>query len=340
MDVLSDVLAVMRTGRVRSALVTWHAPWAQEFAAVPGSAGFHVVLRGSCVLLRADAAPLPLAAGDIVFRPHGDSHTLADAPTTHSATPPCAPSDLVNLPRYAVVGSPTNPPTAPPDQVHPAVAGSAAPSPGQPRRAVAGSAGSALAGVAVTLCGAYELDPDLVHPLMRDLPDLIHVPAELGRHPHLRATMDLLAGELAHPGPGTEALIPALLDTLLVYLLRTWLSGDHPTGWAAALADPVTAAALQAIHREPAHDWTVASLAAEAGLSRAPFARRFAEVLGQPPMTYLTWWRMTVAAGLLRRTDTPLSGIAAQVGYASEFAFAAAFKRRFGLAPGRYRRTR
>jgi AraC-like DNA-binding protein len=100
----------------------------------------------------------------------------------------------------------------------------------------------------------------------------------------------------------------------------------------------VTAAALQAMHREPGRDWTVAGLAAVGGLSRAPFARRFTELLGRPPLTYLTWWRMTVAAGLLRRTDLTVGAVAGQVGYGSEFAFAAAFKRRFGTPPGRYRR--
>lgn len=111
-------------------------------------------------------------------------------------------------------------------------------------------------------------------------------------------------------------------------------------GWASALNDPFTTAALQAIHRDPARPWTVATLAAEAGLSRAPFARRFATLLGQPPLTYLTWRRMTTAARLLQESDAPLSAIAAEVGYTSEFAFANAFKRQHGTAPGRYRRSR
>ncbi len=101
----------------------------------------------------------------------------------------------------------------------------------------------------------------------------------------------------------------------------------------------MTAAALRAIHSDPARPWTVATLAAEAGLSRAPFARRFTAQLGQPPLTYLTWWRMTTAARLLRESDQPLTTVAARVGYASEFAFSAAFKRRYGVAPGRFRRS-
>jgi AraC-like DNA-binding protein len=193
----------------------------------------------------------------------------------------------------------------------------------------------------VTVCGAYELDPALVHPLLHDLPELIHIPAHLGQHPALRATVDLLAAELAEPRLGTDALIPALLESLLLYILRSWFDqqpAPHATGWAAAFNDPAAAAALQAIHRDPARPWTVATLAAEARLSRAPFARRFTKLLGQPPLTYLTWWRMTTAAQLLRQTDAPLSAIAGKVGYTSEFAFANAFKRRHGTAPGKYRR--
>ncbi|MFG1609585.1 AraC family transcriptional regulator [Actinoplanes sp. NPDC049265] len=308
MDVLSDVITVMRAGRPRSARLAWPVPWAQEFASVPGSAGFQIVLQGPCWLIAPDAEPVPLAAGDIVFRPHGRGHTLADSPATAPTGPACDPNDPRALERVAT------------------------------------GTGGAPAGVTtVTLCGAYELDPARTHPLVDDLPELIHLPAHLGRHPELRATVDLLATELERPRLGTDAIIPALLDTLILHILRTWLdehsaSGTATTGWARALNDPATAAALRAIHSDPSRPWTVATLAAEAGLSRAPFARRFTALLGRPPLTYLTWWRMTTAARLLRQSDAPLGVIAAQAGYTSEFAFAGAFKRRFGIAPGRYRK--
>ncbi|MFD4322768.1 AraC family transcriptional regulator, partial [Streptomyces sp. NPDC058548] len=196
--------------------------------------------------------------------------------------------------------------------------------------------------VTVVLCGAYQLDPSRAHPLLLTLPDLIHLPAQPGRHPELNAAVSLLAAELENPRLGTDAAVPTLLDALLLYILRIWFSEQssqaHLTGWAAALNDAPVTAALHAIHRDPASPWTVAKLAAEAGLSRAPFARRFALLIGQPPLAYLTWWRMTAAARLLRTTDAPLRSIAAQVGYTSEFAFANAFKRTNGMAPGAYRR--
>ncbi|GIG85984.1 AraC family transcriptional regulator [Plantactinospora endophytica] len=312
MDVLSDVVAVMRTGRPRSARLAWHAPWAQEFGPVPGSAGFQVILGGPCWLVRPETEPVPLAAGDVLFLPHGRGHILADSPSTRPTAPACDPADARPLARYAVDT------VDPPDTLE-----------GAP-------------GVTVTLCGAYELDPARTHPLLDDLPELIHLPAHLGRYPGLRSTVDLLAAELAVPRLGTDAIVPALLDTLLLFILRAWFEGAPATGtgtgWAAALRDPVTNTALRAIHREPARQWTVATLAAEAGLSRAPFARRFAALLGQPPLAYLTWWRMTTAARLLRESDASLAAVARQVGYASEFAFGAAFKRRYGVAPGRYRR--
>ncbi|MGW7315101.1 AraC family transcriptional regulator [Streptomyces sp. NPDC054854] len=309
MDVLSDVVAVTRTGRPRSAHVRWHAPWGQEFAAVPGSAGFQVVLRGSCWLLPPNAEPIRLGTGDVVFLPHGSGHTLADSLEGLGAAPACDPEDHEPYDTYAS------------DSVD-----------------RTGEGGQ----VTVVLCGAYRLDPSRTHPLLLTLPDLIHLPARSDRDPGLRAAVELLAAELRNPRLGTDAAVPALLDTLLLYILRIWFA-ERParaatTGWAAALNDPPVTAALHAIHRDPAAPWTVARLAAEAGLSRAAFARRFATLVGQPPLGYLTWWRMTTAARLLRTSDAPLRSLAGQVGYTSEFAFANAFKRAHGTAPGAYRR--
>jgi AraC-like DNA-binding protein len=191
------------------------------------------------------------------------------------------------------------------------------------------------------LCGAYQLDHSRPHPLLAELPEVVHIPARVGRHPSLRGAIDLLAREVdSTPGPGADAARPALLDVLLLYILRAWYAeqpGDAATGWGAALRDPVVAAALRGIHQEPERPWTVQSLAASAGLSRAAFAQRFTAKVGSPPLTYLTWWRMTLAARLLRDTDLPVRAVAGRTGYATEFALAKAFKREFGTAPGRYR---
>jgi AraC-like DNA-binding protein len=194
-------------------------------------------------------------------------------------------------------------------------------------------------GETVMLCGAYLLDRTRLHPLMAELPEIIHLPAKIGRHPSLRAAIDLLGSELERRRPGADAALSSLLDALLVYMVRGWLEHEPaPTRWATALRDPAIVAALGGIHGDPARHWTVEELGVRAGLSRAAFSRRFTALVGRPPLAYLTWWRMTVAAGLLRDADAPLGAVAARVGYTSEFAFANAFKREYGVAPGRYRR--
>ncbi|MEU3482110.1 AraC family transcriptional regulator [Streptomyces sp. NPDC033754] len=327
MDVLSDVIAVMRSGRPRSAFVRWHAPWAQRFASVPGSAGFQVVLEGTCVLRSpgagAGASPgdgdVELATGDVVFLPHGTGHLLVDSPDS-----PDFPASATVVDAEECVPVPSASPYVS-DRVDPTGRGGP---------------------VTALLCGTYQLDPSRTHPLLHGLPDLIHLPAARpGRPPELAAAVELLAAELRRPRLGTDAAVPALLDTLLLYILRIWFAeqaaaaAPGASGWAAALADPAVTAALHALHRSPDAPWTVERLAAEAGLSRAPFARRFAALVGRPPLAYLTWWRMTLAERLLRTTDAPLRAVAEQVGYGTEFAFSAAFKRVHGSAPGGYRRA-
>ena len=150
---------------------------------------------------------------------------------------------------------------------------------------------------------------------------------------------DLLTEELRAERPGTQVAVTALLDLLLVHVFRTWYDDNPGVGWGAALHDPTVGAALRAIHAEPARPWTVAELGALTGMSRAAFARRFSRLAGEGPLGYLTRWRMTLAADLLRRADAPLGAIGRQVGYTSEYAFANAFKREHGVAPGRYRRS-
>jgi AraC-like DNA-binding protein len=191
---------------------------------------------------------------------------------------------------------------------------------------------------AVLLCGAYQLTRARPHPLLLVLPDVVHLPARPTRAP-LHSVVELLSIELDRAEPGRDGVVPALVDAMLLYILRAWIDerADEPGGWAGALTDPGVRAALESIHADPARAWTIKSLAATAGLSRSAFAQRFAEHVGGPPMRYVTWWRMTLAGRLLHDTDSPLAVLAHRVGYTSEFGFAKAFKREFGVAPGRYR---
>lgn len=209
--------------------------------------------------------------------------------------------------------------------------------PGEPREIAGAGARATL------LCGAYELGRARSHPLLDELPEFIHLPARLGRHPALRGAVDLLAAEIAEPRQGSDAAVPALLEMMLLFILRAWFdeqAQEHTTtGWAGAFADPAVAAALRAVHEEPARSWTVPDLSEVAGVSRATLARRFTATVGEPPLAYVTRWRMLTAARLLRDTDGALGSVARKVGYTSEFAFAKAFKREYGLAPGQYRRA-
>lgn len=122
-------------------------------------------------------------------------------------------------------------------------------------------------------------------------------------------------------------------------MLRVWFARDEAAapGWYRAQADPVVGPALKLLYNDPAHPWTVASLAAATGMSRAALARRFTALVGEPPMAFLTGWRLTLAADLLREPGATIGSVAAQVGYSSPFALSTAFKRERGISPRDFR---
>jgi AraC-like DNA-binding protein len=189
----------------------------------------------------------------------------------------------------------------------------------------------------VFFCGAYGFEGDLCRATLDSLPATFRLRPEPGST--LRATMDLLGREMLRDEPGQQAVLDRLLDVALVQVLREHFtaSDTHAPAWFRASSDPHVGAALRALHAEPARQWTVADLAAAAALSRSAFARRFTDLLGEAPLAYLTQWRMALARERLRDTDLRLAAIAQSLGYGSEFAFAAAFKRHHGAAPGRWR---
>ncbi|MCM3885544.1 AraC family transcriptional regulator [Frankia sp. R82] len=298
MDVLTDVLAVLESGPTLCVRTRAHAPWGLRFGGNQGF-GFHVVLRGTCWLTVAGEQPLALRAGDVVLLTGGGEHALADDPATPAVTFRMDPDRQARrIGHQHLAGSPAGAQT-------------------------------------VLLSGAYRIDPRRPHPMLAALPDLVYL-SNRRRH-GLHTAVDLLGAEVEEQAPGAEAIITTLVDALLVYILRAW-GDEHPTGWSRALTDPAIGPSLRRIHQDPARSWTVEQLGAEAGLTRATFARRFTALVGEPPLTYLTRWRLTTAARLLRQRDLPLSAVAHHVGYTSEFAFAKAFKREYGLAPGAYRR--
>ncbi|MFD9701488.1 cupin domain-containing protein [Lentzea sp. NPDC059081] len=187
------------------------------------------------------------------------------------------------------------------------------------------------------LCGAYVLAGDVGRGLLEALPPVLHLPATDGNPLH--DAVALISSELTGAAPGQQTVLDRLLDVLLVLSLRACFhSGEHAPRWYRAASDARLAPALNAIHAHAERAWTVTELAAAAGLSRATFARHFQNALGQTPMQYLTDWRMTLARDHLTDGELTLTQIATRTGYASPYAFAAAFRRQHGLPPGQWRR--
>jgi AraC-like DNA-binding protein len=308
MDVLSDLL---HRARARNALVRQliqRPPWSLTFADAPpltvvATLGGHASIR----LEDTGEAPVRLAAGDIALIGATGRCTIADDPST--------PPQLVvrGGRKYTVDG---------------AAAGA--------RSLAPRTYGDGLPGSTVMLRGAYELRGDVGDRLLGLLPPLAVVPAG----PRTRAALDLLAAEVAGDEPGQDAVLDRLLDLVLVLALRAWCARPEPAlpSWYRALADPAVGEALRLLHEDPARRWTVATLAARVGMSRAAFAARFTGQVGEPPLTYLTGWRMTLAADLLRDTEATVAAVAREVGYEDAFAFSVAFKRTRAVSPSVWRR--
>lgn len=302
-DVLTDVLTVTRMHGTRLDQLVAASPWAVRLPDSPHAA-FHAVAQGTCWLTVPGRPAVQLVAGDVALLPAGASHVL-------SSSPGIAVRDHADLVaehgsgRGAIGGRLDLP--GPGQQVH-------------------------------LLCGGYTYLHDGVHPVLRLLPAVVHLPAHAGADTGIPPVLAMLATELAEQQPGAQSVVDHLVDVLFVHILRAWDSregeGSH---WLRALRDPAVAAALSRMHNEPARPWTVGELASTAGLSRAAFARRFTELVGEPPLAYLTRWRMDLAARRLRLVDQPVAAVARAVGYTSEYAFSRAFNRSRGLPPARYR---
>lgn len=303
MDPLADVLDLSRVRGALMANVLARAPWG---LALPrsGGASFHAVTAGTAWLRVNDADPIQLMPGDLLILPSGTAHRLSSEPRGR-----CRPFDR----------------RMKEDEMSPdgdlAIGGSGA--------------------VTAFVCAAYEYDADVAQMLLRALPEVVHVPAEpvVGRD--VAALVDLLAHEVGDRGVGSRSATARLIDLLLIAALRRWLAlrpSDDGPSWLTALRDPLVAGVLGTLHDRPGERWTLDALAREAQVSRATLARRFTDGVGEPPLTYLTRWRMHLAAERLRRTDDAVELIAREVGYTSEFAFNRAFSRHRGTPPGRYRR--
>lgn len=308
MDVLTDILQRSRAQGAVFSHTTVRGEWGLAFPPRSGLA-VHAVTDGrGSVLVTEGEPPIAVAAGEIVLVRGELAHSLASSPQAE-----CIALDEF-VARSGVPGSPL-------------------------RFEVRDPAGAPTAAdpATVFLCGAYRFAGDLCSSLLASLPAVVHVRPAAGSR--LRAALDLLARELVAEDSGQQVVLDRLLDVVLVGMLREHLSreGAQAPAWFTALGDPQVAGALRLLHEAPADPWTVATLAAAVGLSRAAFARRFAAQVGEAPLEYLTRWRMALARERLADGAPGLAAVAQEVGYSSEFAFAAAFKRHHGEPPGRWR---
>ena len=198
-----------------------------------------------------------------------------------------------------------------------------------------GNAPGDRGGMTMLLTGTYQTPSEISRLLLGALPGVITLSEDSWQCPFL----DLLSAETIKDEPGQELVLDRLLDLVLIAALRAWLAGPEAQApaWYRAQSDDVVGAAIRLLQENPAQPWTVGSLATAVGVSRAVLARRFTDLVGAPPMTYLAQWRLALAADLLREPSATISKVAREVGYSTPFALSAAFKRVRGVSPREYR---
>lgn len=308
-DVLDQLLEETRArGAVfRQALLD--PPWGLRFES--GAALTSVAMVRSDAWLVPDGAPaVRIGAGDIAIVNGPGPFTLVDRPGT-------GPSHLVTADTYC--------------------AGTGGVDLGRSLALGARACGVGFDAAAAVLSGAYGRTGGISERLRRALPPVLVVADDACQLPLL----GLIASETLHERRGQQVVLDRLLELLLVSALRSWFDrpGTEAPAWYRAIGDPVVDRALRLLHDAPEEPWTVAKLAAKCGVSRASLARRFTAEVGEPPMTYLTNWRIAWAADLLAGSDDTVGAIARRVGYGDVYALSAAFKRLRGLTPTEHRTT-
>lgn len=303
MDALSYVLAANRVTGMVAMQLRARGDWGLASDGIHDAA-FFVIAQGGCWLRVAGNPPVQLVRGDVLLLPGGSAHGLTSSRNGRTR------------PAREVLAE------------HP---------PGEDGVVDLGGSGPAVH----LIGGEFIFEHDRAHPVLSLLPPLMHIPgAPAAGAGELSAVVHMLAAELAQPRPGSDTVVAHLADILFVHILRAWLAVQDTTGpsWLTALRDDQIGTVLARLHAHPGHPWTIDSLAAEVAMSRAAFARRFAHLVGEPPLAYLTRWRLSLAARWLRDTDEPIAAVAGQVGYGSEYSFSRAFTRFQGQPPARYRR--
>lgn len=317
MDALSETLRVVRLTGAIFINARFTAPWCYQSPPAasaapllePGAESvviFHLVTEGECHVEIGDGEPVKLVAGDVIVFPQGDAHRMTSEPGV--------------------------PPARPNTQFHEVLAR-------RPRQLVYGGGGPTTR----IVCGYLACEARLARMLFAGLPALLKVNVRgSNAGMWLEASVRYALAEARSPRPGGAGVLAKLAEVLFIEVLRMYINerDDSRTGWLAGLSDRIVGAALNAMHARPAHAWTLDELAQAANTSRSVLAQRFQQIVGSAPMTYLTQWRMVMAANLLSRSKAPLSRIAEDVGYQTDTAFSRAFRREYGVPPAAWRRNR
>jgi AraC-like DNA-binding protein len=313
MDPLSDLLRVVRLDGAFFYAVEAAEPWSVETVAaeelspriMPAAEhliSYHILTEGRCYGGVVGEEQVELVSGDVIVFPHGDAHVMSSG-------------------RGIRVGR----------DVY-----STAPAP-YPFTLYVGDKGPRVTSF---VCGFLGCDRRPFNPLLAALPRRMHMRGM--SNAGLGGFTRQLTEESRLGRAGADTVLTRLAEVMFIEVLRRYLDELPPgqTGWLAGLRDEMVGRVLTLLHGQPGHPWTLAELAREAASSRSSLARRFAELVGQPPMQYLTQWRMQVAANHLAQSSAKVATIGAEVGYDSEAAFSRAFKKATGLAPGAWRRVR
>ena len=313
MDALSDLLRVVRLDGAYFYAVEAAGPWSVETVAarelspriMPAAEhliSYHIITGGRCYGGVIGEEQVELVPGDVIVFPHGDAHVMSSGRGLRVGQDVLRTAQT-QYPFTVFLG----------DQ---------------------GLPGASL------VCGFLGCDRRPFNPLLEALPRQMHMRGM--SNAWLGTFIRQVTEESRHGRAGAASVLTRLAEVMFIELLRRYLD-DLPleqTGWLAGLRDEVVGRVLTLLHGRPGHPWTLAELAREAASSRTNLAKRFALLVGQPPMQYLTQWRMQVAANLLAQSGTKVAAIGAEVGYDSEAAFSRAFKKATGLAPGAWRAVR